>query len=488
MRPSTPWHLPHRHPLPACLALALCAGLASDFSHARDARAQDRSWLSPLWLQQSSPTHALKSQHRLSPLGNPPPDIVVQNCDDSGPGSLRDAMAQATDLVTIDLTQLTCSTITLTTGALADSPDSGKVTLNRQRSYAYGVMGPTLTIVGNGADRVLQHNGLDEFALYGLAIVNGFAADKGGCIYSADNVDLYGSRVYGCTVHAAGGYALGGGIYAKRSADLSYSTVSGNHVFSDTGYTYGGGVFAAHALLVSTSTIAYNRAYGIGYGGGAAARGVVFVHYSSIIHNAAQYDGALGLFGGEYADLLQIRGSTISGNFAYGQVGGIEANAALQIFASTIVSNSAVSGARAGGVVLDSAFSLEIESSIIADNVAGAMTNDIGGDGTIVTGANNIVTASALILPPDTIADDPGLLPLANNGGQTLTQALPADSPAVDHGSNLGNFSHDQRNKEFNPDGSTRRTYERVVGAAADIGAFELGAGDRIFADGFDGA
>jgi len=293
--------------------------------------------------------------------------------------------------------------------------------------------------------------------------------------------------VYGCTVHADGGDALGGGIYAKHSVGLEFSTVSGNHVFSDTGYSYGGGIFAANALVAINSSVAYNRAYGIGYGGGAAARGAVFIHYSSIIHNAAQYDGALALFGSEYAGLLQIRGSTISGNFAYGQVGGIESNAALQIVASTIAGNIAVSGARAGGVVLDGAFPLEIESSIIADNVAGAMTNDISGNSTTISGSNNIVTASTLVLPPDTIVEEPGLLPLADNGGATLTQALPAYSPAVDHGSNLGNFSTDQRYKEFNPDGSTRRTYERVVGAAADIGAFELGAGDRIFVNGFDG-
>jgi hypothetical protein len=421
-------------------------------------------------------------------LGNPPPDIVVKNCDDSGPGSLRDAMAQATNLVTIDLTQLTCSTITLTTGALVDSPDSGEVTLNRQRSYAYGVMSPTLTIVGNGVDRVLRHNGLDEFAVHGLAIVNGFATDKGGCVYSADNVDLYGSRVYGCIVHAASGSALGGGIYAKRSVDIQFSTVSGNHVFSDAGYTYGGGIFAGQALLASMSTIAYNRTYGIGYGGGGAGRGDLLVRYSSIIHNAAQYDGALAMFGGAYAEELQIRGSTISENFAYGQVGGIQSNAALQIAASTIASNDATNGGRAGGVVLDGGFSLDIESSIIADNVAGGAINDISGSGTTVIGANNLVTASTLILPPDTIVDDPGLLPLANNGGATLTQALPADSPAVDRGSNLGNFSHDQRYEEFNPDGTARRVYERVVGNAADIGAFELGAGDRIFVDGFDDA
>jgi hypothetical protein len=169
MRPSRAWHLPRPHPSHTCLGLALLVGPAPAFSHLGGTHAQDQPWLSPFELQQFLPRHAAKSTRGLSPLGVPP-DIVVQNCDDSGPGSLRDAMAQATNHVTIDLTQLTCSTITLTTGALTDSPDSGWVKLNRQRSYAYGVMSPTLTIVGNGVDRVLQHNGLDYFELNGLAI------------------------------------------------------------------------------------------------------------------------------------------------------------------------------------------------------------------------------------------------------------------------------------------------------------------------------
>ena len=46
------------------------------------------------------------------------PDITVTNCDDSGPGSLRDALNGASDGDIIDLTQLACSTISLTTGAL----------------------------------------------------------------------------------------------------------------------------------------------------------------------------------------------------------------------------------------------------------------------------------------------------------------------------------------------------------------------------------
>jgi len=39
--------------------------------------------------------------------------IVVENCDDSGPGSLRSALDSAVDGDAIDLTQLVCSTITL---------------------------------------------------------------------------------------------------------------------------------------------------------------------------------------------------------------------------------------------------------------------------------------------------------------------------------------------------------------------------------------
>ena len=44
--------------------------------------------------------------------------IVVDNCNDAGAGSLRDAVDNAADGDTIDLTQLACSTISLSTGAI----------------------------------------------------------------------------------------------------------------------------------------------------------------------------------------------------------------------------------------------------------------------------------------------------------------------------------------------------------------------------------
>jgi hypothetical protein len=57
---------------------------------------------------------------------------------------------------------------------------------------------------------------------------------------------------------------------------------------------------------------------------------------------------------------------------------------------------------------------------------------------------------------------DPRLAPLADNGGPTLTMALLPDSPAIDAGDNALAPATDQRG------------VPRPIGAASDIGAFEL--------------
>ena len=70
------------------------------------------------------------------------------------------------------------------------------------------------------------------------------------------------------------------------------------------------------------------------------------------------------------------------------------------------------------------------------------------------------------------------LAPLQDNGGPTFTHALLAGSPAIDAGSNPDGLDFDQRGSG----------HPRVVGASADIGAFEAaGPDDTVFMDGFDG-
>jgi len=89
-----------------------------------------------------------------------------------------------------------------------------------------------------------------------------------------------------------------------------------------------------------------------------------------------------------------------------------------------------------------------------------------------------VITTSNAPTPSDTITDDPLLLPLADNGGPTMTHAFDMTSPALDAGSNPDSLPFDQRG-----DG-----YPRYLGAAPDIGAFEAPGAvpDPIFSNGFD--
>jgi hypothetical protein len=193
--------------------------------------------------------------------------------------------------------------------------------------------------------------------------------------------------------------------------------------------------------------------------------------------NIAQTDGgAIWQFG--YGDVTVLN-STISENIAQGN-GGAIANS----YGSVHLSNSTVTGNSAnglgGGIWFEYPYyTLGIESTIVAGNTVGGDANDIFAPGGTVEGSHNlIVVAPGLEVPPDTISDDPLLLPLADNGGSTMTHALAEGSPAIDAGSNPQGFPFDQRGSG----------YARVSGIAADIGAFEVQSvpADSIFANGFD--
>jgi len=74
------------------------------------------------------------------------------------------------------------------------------------------------------------------------------------------------------------------------------------------------------------------------------------------------------------------------------------------------------------------------------------------------------------------LTDDPLMGVLGDYGGPTQTIPLMDGSPAIDAGNNVAALQTDQRGPGF----------QRVAGAGADIGAFEVQGSDVIFADGFD--
>ena len=215
------------------------------------------------------------------------------------------------------------------------------------------------------------------------------------------------------------------------------------------------------------------------------------IERSEIADNTADFGGGLRLTN-DYPTLqdpasamaVKIVNSTISGNGVAASGGGMNVfgNVALELDNST-VSNNTAGPTRTGGIALATgatnpasagnaaAPTLTLVSSILADN------SSDGGDVATAIPTYTISATKSLIeriCPSPTcniavagsgnlLAVDPLLAPLANNGGSTRTQALFTGSPAINAGSNPLNLTTDQRGAGF----------PRVVGAAADMGAFE---------------
>jgi predicted outer membrane repeat protein len=273
-------------------------------------------------------------------------------------------------------------------------------------------------------------------------------------------VVLRRSRVTGNRAHAAQADADGGGIHAQYVISAFQNTISGNTASGDgSHYARGGGVFASGYLRLDDITVSDNQA-----------------------------DSGGGIYVGYLSQFVTPRlgNATISSNHASGAAGGILAGRSIRLYNSTLTNNTAVFDFGAG--IYLAAGDADLHSTIVANNSTGDGLHaaDIGGHaGAAISGAHNLVIASTLALPGDTLTTDPMLAALADNGGGVQTQALQAGSPAIDAGENPLGFYSDERGFICPPVGQCVIA-ERTVGPTTDIGAFEFGAPDHIFDDGFD--
>jgi len=426
----------------------------------------------------------LRLQNARARLAPPHPTggIVVHNCDDSGPGSLREAYTQADGNFTIDLSQMTCSRITLTTGALVDSPNATAVLVTAPLLIDVDyVSHPTMTIDAGGTDRAFVHNGTGVLSLAGLRVTNGRAAgtdEHGGCILSRGQLAMNGAVVDHCATVASGvSVGKGGAMYSAGETLLVDSIISGNAVSSAAGYSSGGAIYSKGVLVVIYSSIDGNEAAGLGQGGGAFAAGGLLLRNSTVSNNRARYDGALTVLA--TTNYHSIIDSTIAFNTASGMVGGIETLASLEIDSSTIAFNTGASTKRTGGLYALDPGVVTLNNTIVADNTAAGMPADVAGQHPLLGSHNIVVAANADVIPADTLRTDPRLGPLLHNGGPTLTMAPGTGSPAIDAGliAQPQLEATDQRAGLF----------RRMFGPAPDIGSIEVQPVDRIFIDGFDG-
>ncbi|HEX3123347.1 MAG TPA: hypothetical protein VHQ21_08605, partial [Rhodanobacteraceae bacterium] len=139
--------------------------------------------------------------------------IPVGRCSDmvgKGGYTLRQAIANAPDGDTVDLSTLpvTCSTITLTGGAIP---------IPQANLTIAGPADRTITVSAANASRVFVHAGASRVLIRDVTIANGTATPPGpgGCIYSNGTIQLEYSALSNCTANGRGG-----ALYAKGDVQL----------------------------------------------------------------------------------------------------------------------------------------------------------------------------------------------------------------------------------------------------------------------------
>jgi len=362
----------------------------------------------------------------------PPSSLVVTNLNDSGPGSLREALMLIVDggTVTFD-PALAGGTIGLTSGQLAiDS----SVTID-------GSDAPLVTVSGSGLSRVFQVAAGAVVAINDLVISDGVGAPQGGGILNYGNLSLDRVTVINNTETSGGPASFdlgGGGIYNGDSSTLNLidSTVSNNATLNQPG----GGIYAFFnsTVNITGSTISNNT--GADVAGGLRSLANVNIVNSTFSGNTSTVWHGGGIF---HTDgNLTVTHSTFSGNNApAGTASGILV-ATFGAPATATLTNNVLEGN--GG-----AFACAIEG---------------GGAASITSGGGNIDSDNScnLIAAGDQPATDPLLGPLADNGGTTLTHAPAAGSPAIDAAGAGACTATDQRG------------VARPQGAGCDVGSVEL--------------
>ncbi len=347
----------------------------------------------------------------------------VTNTQDSGPGSLRQALATANAGETIDVPP---GTYSLTSGQLLANDNN--LTLRNQP----GASIPIIQSTGNF--RVLCVTGGNTVTVRGLTIQDGRAAPGG---------------VGACND------SQGGGIHAEIGSILNVDDSVVQHNTASPAQGGGGGIFAAGELYVLDSIVRHNSTtaglvLGTDNGGGGIRwTGTGFPEFeitdSSVYGNTATVGGSGSGGGGVYSNQRPtLRNVTFSANSHLAGAGapagvgggGILVKTALgSIEHATFFGNHSD---QAGGALAGATTTLA--NSLLHANTAPANPNCAAGSADSAQGNTESTTAPTCDpIPGDQAGVDPRLGALAVNGSDngTLTHAILArDSPAVNFGKN----------------------------------------------------
>ncbi|MDX9753956.1 MAG: cadherin-like domain-containing protein, partial [bacterium] len=419
-------------------------------------------------------------------------EIFVSHCNDSGAGSLREAISSANTQPGYD--------------HIIIQPSTGRILLNS----ALPTIKTELRIDGAGRDAmIIDANGLNQVSVFridgasvtlcGLSMVHGrgyggsegIGKPAGGGILSMRTVSL---RLLHCRIQSnqaewGGGMFVedgnlwiehcilednqatntaktgqGGGIYCSaRTANL-VATMIASRITANQADSAGGGIYvkgyknASGTIYSSTvnldaCTLSANQSSINGGGIFNELYGVVNVWRSTFSANTCLYDGG-GIFNQNGGTFIATN-STLSGNWANRYGGGIEAIGTTTMDYCTVVNNVAdydCNSTGKGGGVDQTIGTCRLFRCLVANNTLGnGSSNNTAGT---ITTTNCFIGTTTL------------LGPLAGNGGETQTHALlEGFVAAIDQAGQSGGAGG------FDQTGTTR-----PQGSADDIGAFEYSA------------
>ena len=170
--------------------------------------------------------------------------IIVSNTNDSGPGSMRQALAIANNGDTINATGIS-GVITLTTGELVVNTN---VTIN-------GAGADVLAVDGNATSRVFHIGPGQTVTISALTMRNGHSSFGGGILNNGATLTITNSTLSGNTA------GFGGGTFNAGTLTIVNSTISANFASGDGAGIYNAG---GNMLTITNSTLSDNVAQGTG--------------------------------------------------------------------------------------------------------------------------------------------------------------------------------------------------------------------------------
>jgi predicted outer membrane repeat protein len=360
------------------------------------------------------------------------------------------------------------------------------ITVTGQKAIAVDASidgGGLITLSGANTTSIFSVKAGVTLTLANVTVSNANSRSVGGAIANAGTLVIRNSVFSNNVANNSGG-----AIYSSSGASL---TVSGSTFSNNSAGNSGGALYHGHGYYDNDRDYDNNYDNDEDYERNKKNSGLLNIQGSTFSGNTAAHNGGAiynnaagtltvsnSTLSGNAAGTLASSNRTSSGNTATGNRSNGNGGALANVQGATVLNNVTVAGNTArngkGGGIAVSGGTVSLANTILSGNAAASSPECSGSLSS--QGYNLIFNTSGCTVATtnNVIGADSGLGPLQNNGGPTQTMALTLASPAVGAGN------------PATPDGVgshcmpvDQRGVQRPAGAC-DIGAFQVARGPAV--------